>query len=642
MNFNQKSFPFYALRFSCGKITGAKVEGFSCDEDGATVVTIRILPPDVAAKIAAGEVVERPASVVKELVENAIDAGARTIRVEIQGGGKRLIQVLDDGSGIPAEEIPLAFARHATSKLVSVDDLSRVMTLGFRGEALASVAAVSQLTLLSRPPAQPAAARIRLEGGQQVALSAAGSPGGTIITVENLFYNVPARLKFLKADATEAAHIHRIVSHYALAYPHIRFALQSDQRTTFQTNGRGDLFDALAAVFDLETARQMILVEHKEAGGQGGRGAGEDFSSPLLLRSSAPLLVHGYVGVPALHRGTRDQIIFFVNKRWIQDRSLNQAVVQAYHTFLPVGRYPVAVLNIELDPAEVGVNVHPTKAEVKFQDPRAVFKAVQKAVREAVVAAAPVPTYGSHATPTYSGSFGDHAGDTAPWRTSFGPSVSQFGFEIQRTFDNEGERQPLFETPTPPGLPFMRVVGQIRQMYIVTEGPDGLYLIDQHAAHERILYEKLAQQKAQAAVTRQQLLEPVLVELSPGQAALVEAELKALTEVGFELEPFGGTAYRIRAVPDMLGQANPAQALVDILAEMADGAIPLARETHEKIAITVCKRASIKGGQILSQEEMRELVRQLEATSAPRTCPHGRPTMIHLSAAQLAKEFGRI
>ncbi|MCK6625458.1 MAG: DNA mismatch repair endonuclease MutL [Anaerolineae bacterium] len=612
-------------------------------------MTIRILPPDVAAKIAAGEVVERPASVVKELVENAIDAGAKTIRVEIQNGGKRLIQVLDDGSGIPAEEIPLAFARHATSKLVSVDDLSRVTTLGFRGEALASVAAVSQLTLLSRPASQPAATRIRLEGGQQITLGAAGSPGGTIITVENLFYNVPARLKFLKADATEAAHIHRIVSHYALAYPHIRFALQSDQRITFQTNGRGDLFDALAAVFDLETARQMIAVEYEEEGEETRTRGREEIDEKLIASSlhvSSPprLSVHGYVGAPALHRGTRDQIIFFVNKRWIQDRSLNQAVVQAYHTFLPVGRYPVAVLNIELDPAEVDVNVHPTKAEVKFQDPRAVFKAVQKAVREAVMAAAPVPAYGGQAVPTYhySGGFGDHAGDTAPWRTSFGPWFSQFGFEMQRTFDSEGERLPLLEAPAPQSLPLMRVVGQIQQMYIVAEGPDGLYLIDQHAAHERILYEKLAQQKAQAVVARQQLLEPVVVELSPGQAALVEAELKALSEVGFELEPFGGATYRIRAVPDVLGQANPAQALVDILAEMADGVIPLARETHEKIAITVCKRASIKGGQILSPEEMRELVRQLEATSAPRTCPHGRPTMIHLSAAQLAKEFGRL
>ncbi|MBE7554184.1 MAG: DNA mismatch repair endonuclease MutL [Anaerolineales bacterium] len=626
-------------------------------------MTIRILPPDVAAKIAAGEVVERPASVVKELVENAIDAGARTIRVEIQGGGKRLIRVMDDGGGIAAEEVPLAFARHATSKLASVEDLSRVMTLGFRGEALASIAAVSQLTLVSRPAAQPAATRIRLEGGQQLALGAAGSPGGTIITVENLFYNVPARLKFLKADATEAAHIHRIVSHYALAYPQIRFALQSDNRLTFQTNGSGELFDTLAAVFDLETARQMILVEYSEPERTGGeeakRGRDEQnrnephFLASSLHVSSPPLSVHGYAGAPALHRGARDQLIFFVNRRWIQDRSLNQAVVQAYHTFLPVGRFPVAVLNIEIDPAEVDVNVHPTKAEVKFRDPREIFKAVQKGVRAAVTAAAPVPAYGGHSPLTYSfaGDFGGHAGDTAPWHTAFGghsgSGFSQFGFEAQRTLPlpgaagSEGERQFLESSPSQ-AMPLMRVVGQIQQMYIVAEGPDGLYLIDQHAAHERVLYEKLTAQKAQAAVARQQMLEPVVVELSPGHAALLEAEWDALTEVGFELEPFGGTTYRLRAVPEMLSRADPARALVDILAEMADGAIPLARETHEKIAITVCKRASIKGGQILSPEEMRELVRQLEATSAPRTCPHGRPTMIHMSAAQLAREFGRV
>jgi DNA mismatch repair protein MutL len=612
-------------------------------------VGIRILPPDVAAKIAAGEVVERPASVVKELVENGIDAGAKTIRVEIQSGGKRLIRVMDDGCGVPAEEVPLAFARHATSKLVSVEDLNRVTTLGFRGEALASIASVSRLTLVTRPMSQQAATRIRFEGGEQLALGAAGAPAGTVVTVENLFYNVPARLKFLKADATEAGHIYRIVTHYALAYPRIRFSLQNENRTTFQTNGSGELFDALAAVFSLETARQMIPVE----GAQGSKTGTAETEPVAVSQFSSPafISVDGYSGSPSLHRGARDQIIFFVNRRWIQDRALNQAVVQAYHTFLPVNRYPIAVLNIEVDLAEVDVNVHPTKAEVKFRDPRAVFKVVQKAVREAVMAASPVPHYG---TPTPSTDYfgGGHAGDAAPWQSSFdrptGPGYSQFGFEVQRTSPflptTEGGEagQALAASGGSSSMPPLRVVGQIRQMYIVAEGPDGLYLIDQHAAHERILYEQLASQKAQAAVVRQQLLEPVVVDLSPAQAALIEAELEALTDIGFELEPFGGSTYRIRGVPEMLEQADPAQALVDILAEMADGAIPLARETHEKIAIIVCKRASIKGGQVLSQEEMRELVRQLEATGAPRTCPHGRPTMIHLSAAQLAREFGRL
>jgi DNA mismatch repair protein MutL len=611
-------------------------------------VTIQVLPSDVAAKIAAGEVVERPASVVKELVENAIDAGAKTIRVEIQLGGKRLIKVMDDGSGIPEAEVPLAFARHATSKLSTVEDLHRVTTLGFRGEALASIGAVSQLTLSTRPVAQAAATRIRVEGTKQISLGPAGSPGGTIITVENLFYNVPARLKFLKANATEAGHIHRAVSHYALAFPHIRFSLQNENRTTFQTSGKGQLFDALAAVFSLQTARQMIEIE---------RGQAHDKNSPGGTGST--LRVFGYAGAPSLHRGARDQIIFFVNKRWIQDRALNQAVVQAYHTFLPVGRFPVAVLNLELDPAEVDVNVHPTKAEVKFRDQRTVFKAVQRAVREALISAAPVPAYGTHPTTStqFSSGYGaGHAGDLAAWPEVWRqsrPHLNQLGFEVQRTLTPPGEhdsQQALANADEWSSLPAedaakippMRVVGQIQQMYIVAEGPDGLYLIDQHAAHERILYERLVAQKEKAAVPRQRLLEPVVVELAPGQAAILEAELETLTEVGFEIEPFGGTTFRIRALPEILGQAEPGQALVDILAEMAEGAIPLARETHQKIAITVCKRASIKGGQVLSSEEMRELVRQLETTQAPRTCPHGRPTMIHVSAAQLAREFGRM
>ncbi|MDM8518839.1 DNA mismatch repair endonuclease MutL [Anaerolineales bacterium HSG6] len=615
------------------------------------MTTIRVLPIDVANKIAAGEVVERPASVIKELVENAIDAGAKTIKVDSRKGGKQLMRVMDDGRGIVEAELPLAFSRHATSKLTSIEELTRVKTLGFRGEALASVAAVSQLTCVSRPLSQTAATRIRIEGSHQTGLGSAGAPAGTSISVENLFYNVPARLKFLKADATEAGHIYRVVSHYALAYPHVRFSLQTESRTVFQTNGSGKLLDALISVFGLETAREMLPVGEVEQE----MGIEHDVDEQGRVNLQSPT-VYGYVGTPSLHRGTRNQIVFFVNKRWIQDRSLNQAVIQAYHTFLPVGRFPVAVLNIDLDPALVDVNVHPTKAEVKFQEQRAVFSAVQRAVRAVVTEQAPIASF---QTPGADGhGHGEHvgghgSGGKTPWQPPhFGAEnrnraeMSQFGLEIQRTLDLEGDsgKQELMSLPGDPEsrMPMMRVVGQVQQMYIIAEGPDGLYLIDQHAAHERILYEKMTAQKAKAEVIRQQLLEPLILDLSPVHSAIVEAELSALTEVGFEIEPFGGNTYRLRAVPEILGQAEPAKALVDILDEMADGAIPLAKEIHEKIAITVCKRASIKGGQILSPEEMRELVRQLEATTAPRTCPHGRPTMIHLSVNELARQFGRI
>jgi DNA mismatch repair protein MutL len=581
-------------------------------------VPIHKLPPDVAAKIAAGEVVERPASVVKELIENAIDARAGTIRVEVVRGGKRLLKVSDDGLGISADEVPLAFERHATSKLTTIEDLFQVKTLGFRGEALASVAAVSQLNMITRPADQTTGVQIRFEGGRQKALDRVGAPGGTIITVENLFYNVPARLKFLKADATEMGHIHRIVSHYALAYPEIRFSLFNAGRQVFQTSGSGDLYDVLVSVWGLAVARQMVEVE-----GETGRG----------------INVYGYVGTPALHRGQRDYLVLFVNRRWIQDKALAHAVAQAYHTFLPVGRHPVAVLNVILDSAEVDVNVHPTKAEVKFREPGAVFTAVQRPVRATITEHAPMArpaqVFGAEEE-RWSG--GGHAGDFNRG-ADFG-GWSQLGLEAQRTGSQE-EAFPLEPAGETAQMPPLRVVGQIQQMYVIAEGPDGLYLIDQHAAHERVLYEKLMAQKEAAAVVSQRLLTPALLELTPAQAAVLEAEQEALTTVGFELEPFGGHSYRLLAVPEMLATEDLAEAFLDILTEMAEGAIPMARQTHERVAVIVCKRASIKGGQTLSHQEMAELVRQLEQSQNPRTCPHGRPTMVHLSAYQLAREFGR-
>jgi DNA mismatch repair protein MutL len=584
---------------------------------------IHVLPPEVAAKIAAGEVVERPASVVKELVENAIDAGARTIRVEAREGGRRLIRVSDDGSGIPADEVPLAFARHATSKLTCVEDLERITTLGFRGEALASVAAVSRLTLISRPASQPAGVEIRFEGSEQVSLGPKGVPTGTTVTVENLFYNVPARLKFLKAPATEAGHIHRVVVNYALAFPELRFHLTLDQRLAFQTSGNADLHSILVEVMGLETARQLVEISVQ----------GSDASS------QAPTIsVSGYVGVPSLHRAQRDQLKFFVNRRWVQDRSMGAAVTQAYHTFLPVGRHPVAVINVTLDPADVDVNVHPTKSEVKFRDQRQVFSGVQKAVRSTLMSAAPVPRIGDASAYDIAVT----SDEAERWRrlaTGVGPGAAQLGFEAQRTLS--GDAATSFQ-PTVEGLPLLRVVGQVAQTYIVAEGPDGLYLVDQHAAHERVLYEKMQADRASAKVVAQQLLEPVTLELTIAQAAVLEAEAETLAQIGFDVEPFGGTTYRLRTVPDILLKADPSTAVVDILGELADGAVPLSRQSDERLIVTVCKRAAVKAGQTLSMQEMHDLIHNLEQCGAPRTCPHGRPTMIHLSAAQLAHEFGRM
>lgn len=588
-----------------------------------------MLPPEVAAKIAAGEVVERPASVVKELVENSIDAGARRIRIEVRDGGRRLIRVSDDGCGIPAEEVPLAFTRHATSKLTSIEDLQRITTLGFRGEALASIAAVSHLTLVSCPAAgagMPSltGTQVQLEGGRQIWLGPYGAPLGTTVTIEHLFYNVPARLKFLKAPATEAGYIHRVVVAYALAYPEISFQLTLDRREALYSSGNGRLGDVLVEVLGLDSARQMVALDEEYAG----------VDSP---GSGAGIRISGYVGLPTLHRAQRDQLILFVNRRWVQERSLAVAIAQAYQSLLPIGRHPVAVINIGLDPSEVDVNVHPTKSEVKFRDQPAVFSTLQRAVRRCVIDAAqppqigPIGRTGSRRLVVNVNSAGHGADQVSGWQRS-----SQLGFEAQRTLADEASLSASQR------IPVLRVVGQLAQTYILAEGPDGLYLVDQHAAHERVLYEQLRAAQNDRAGVAQHLLKPVTLELSPGQAAVLDAHAEALSQLGIEIEHFGGYTYRLLSLPTILQNEEPAAAIGDILAELAEDATPMARRSEQRLLITVCKRAAIKAGRVLSMSEMQELIRSLEQCEAPRTCPHGRPTMVHLSTAQLAREFGRL
>ncbi|MCX6027805.1 MAG: DNA mismatch repair endonuclease MutL [Chloroflexi bacterium] len=618
---------------------------------------IHILSPEVANQIAAGEVVERPASAVKELIENSLDAGATDVRVEVREGGRRLLRVQDDGCGIPAAEVALAFERHATSKIVTAADLDHITTLGFRGEALASIAAVAQVTLLTRARDEEAGALIRLAEGREVTREPAGGPPGTIVTVEHLFANVPARLKFLKQPATEASHIQQIVTRYALAYPERRFNLVSDGKLVFQSTGSGKLYDVLVKVYGLEMAREMLPMKTKDEG----RKTEDDRSSSLVLGLSS-IGVTGYVGSPSLHRGNRGYITLFVNRRWFQDTSVAYSVIQAYHTMLPVGRYPVAVLFIEMDPADVDVNVHPTKAEVRFRDNHAVFSAVQKAVRRTVADLAPIPKVGLG---------GDASAATSPaaaWPgvTAFGgPAWSErrdvllgAGSDDHRLFAAPGlgaEPPASSFQPGPPNpqsaisnpqsskplLPLLRVVGQLAATYVVAEGPDGMYLIDQHAAHERILYEQMSSQRAGHTLAVQSLLEPLLLDLSPEQAAVVAEELDTLNELGVGIEPFGGSSYLVRSIPAILSRENPAGALVEIVDGLASQNDVVEGTADAALTTLICKRAAIKGGHPLNMAEMQELVRQLEACRSPRTCPHGRPTMIYLSGDELARQFGR-
>ncbi|MCD6291377.1 MAG: DNA mismatch repair endonuclease MutL [Anaerolineae bacterium] len=589
-------------------------------------MSIRLLPPEIAGKIAAGEVVERPASVVKELVENSIDAEATEIRVEIADGGRRLIRVIDDGVGIPADEVELAFARHATSKLRTADDLHHIQTMGFRGEALASIAAIAHVTMLTRYVDEAIGTQLRLVGGAVVARERRGAPPGTTVTVEHLFYNTPARLKFLRQPATEAAHIQNVVTRYALAFPQRRFSLLSDNKLVFQTTGAGDRLEALLKLYGPDVARAMITMEPQEYRG---------------------VRVYGFISQPALNRANRSYMTLFVNSRWVHDNTLNYAVLQAYHTLLPQKRYPITVVFLEMDPELVDVNVHPTKAEVRFQNARDVFRAVERAVRGALVAQADVPTI-------------EHLETGVPgWahrRQSLleaGRDEPGFTQESMRLPFPAGDRHRDLQVPPqrlPSGhlpeadetsLPMLRVVGQVSASYIVAEGPEGIFLIDQHAAHERILYERMMAQRAGGEVPRQSLLEPIPVTLSPVLAALAERERDALAHFGFEIEPFGPGTFLLRSVPAILSRGDPRQTFEDLLQSWEDERNRVAQAEEEALVRSICKRAAVKAGQVLSTAEMEEMIRQLEACRSPRTCPHGRPTMIHISASQLAREFGR-
>jgi DNA mismatch repair protein MutL len=615
---------------------------------------IHILSPEVANQIAAGEVVERPASVVKELIENSLDAGATDIRVEVREGGRRQVRVQDNGCGIPAGDARLAFERHATSKINNIEDLDRIGTLGFRGEALASIAAVAQVTLLTRAREEETGTLIRMSEGREVAREPKGTPAGTIVTVEHLFANVPARLKFLKQPTTEAGHIQQMVTRYALAYPERRLSLLDDGKLLFQSSGSGKLYDVLVKVYGLDMARQMLPLEISE---QADDWSEEQSSARTPAYLTAPhARVSGYAGAPGLHRSHRGYITLFINRRWFQDSSIAYGVIQAYHTWLPVGRYPVAVIFIELDPAEVDVNVHPTKAEVRFRDSRAIFSAVQRAVRRALTEHAPIPQIGASA-PLPATLPGLSPAEMAAWSARrdalLGAGRDQETFFAQAEgmpaeamlagpTDLPGVGLPGSPLPAPAKIPLLRVVGQLGAAYIVAEGPDGLYLIDQHAAHERILYERMLAQYAGNTLEVQSLLEPLVLDLNPEQAAVVAEEFGTLNELGLHIEPFGGSSYLIRSIPAILSGEDPHSALAEIFDGLGAGT-DVAEASREAALVTlICKRAAVKGGHTLSLTEMQEIVRQLEMCRSPRTCPHGRPTMVYMSAAELARQFGRM
>ncbi len=571
-------------------------------------MTIRVLNEETISRIAAGEVVERPASVVKELVENALDAGATQLSVEAKDGGISLIRVTDNGCGIPAGEVKLAFRRYATSKISSLVDLTSSRSLGFRGEALSSIVAVAEVELVTRTGSEPDGTYLVLRGGAVVEHSRQGRAQGTTVTVKHLFRRVPARLKFLKSRATESSHIANIVSRYALAFPEVRFTLSQDGRVTLRTPGSGRLLDSINQVYGLEIAQHMLEIKVR---------SGSD-----LDEVGVPS-VTGMIGSPKVSRASRDYLSLFINRRWVSHRLLSWAVEEAYHGLLMVGKHPVAVVNIALPPGEVDVNVHPTKIEVRLRDERAIVSSVQKAVRSTLVELTPVPRIKEVAT-------GKREFPVSPpglWAVS-----ARLGSDV-------AIRPPASsESVVPPAkaLPVLRVVGQLLTSYIVAEGPAGIYVIDQHAAHERILFEQIKAKQQFRKLEVQTLLEPVPFEVSPKQSAILTTKLESLAEFGFAIEPFGERTFLVRTVPALLADRKWSEVLRDILDSSHGQA-----DWVERVAVTIACHSAVRAGQVMTDPEMRAMIKELEQVSLPHSCPHGRPTMIYLGLNQLNSEFGR-
>src|SRR5205814_1576228 len=655
---------------------------------------IHVLPDRVANQIAAGEVVERPASVVKELLENALDAGARRIKIQVEAGGKKLIQVSDDGCGMVHDDALLAFERHATSKIKDADDLLNITTLGFRGEALPSIAAVSRMVLETN--AQPGAAvphgqsgtRIELAGGKMLRVAEAGLPAGTSITVRDLFFNVPARKKFLKAESTELSHVASLVTHYALAHPELHFELHSASNAMLMAPPVATHAERIFQIFGKETLDELLPVaahtqlEHAGLPQPPPWKQGEDYQPP----EPGELRLHGFVSKPEIQKLNRNSIFIFVNQRLIRDRLVQHAITEAYRNILPSAVYPVVLLFLEMPGAEVDVNVHPSKTEVRFRQQTLVHDFVRDTVRAALLKARPTPgflqeiTAQPRATPGLTpgvrewGNAGEGARATAAiadfaLRAPELPAVSRALDFAGAPIAVEGNAavalapraavaQPVLsrngghcggaifaetESEGTASLENLRPLGQVRNSFIVAADGGGLWIIDQHVAHERVLFERVLRQRARGAVETQALLLPLVIELTPAQQAVFAEIGEELARNGFEAEPFGARTLAVKAAAAGVEAANVERLLHEILdhAGGEEQGMNLEKLGGE-IAASIACHAAIKVNMPLEQNKMEWLLRELAKTECPMTCPHGRPVLLRYSLREIERAFKRI
>jgi DNA mismatch repair protein MutL len=620
---------------ACGEGSGVRGQGSEVSASGSAAAEldsdprpltpdpsrIRILDDDVANKIAAGEVVERPASVVKELVENSVDAGATRITVELEDGGRRLIRVTDNGSGMTAQEAVLALQRHATSKISHADDLATIRTLGFRGEALPSIAAVSRLTLVTRAKGELAATKLEAEGGEIRSLSEIGAPEGTSITVTDLFYNVPARLKFLKTARTELGQACDWLTRISLAHTALSLRLLHEGAEMLHSPGSAELLNVVAAVCGKEVARELVPALWERAG----------------------LRVRGLVSRPTFTRPTRSGQSFFVNGRYVRSRSLTHALDEAYRATMHAGRYPFAVLAIDLDPSLVDVNVHPTKAEVRFLREWELHRAVHEAVRNALgVEADPAPGAEPVATLVSRAELAEMQWSPRAFSGSMGPAVADPTDPFAGPdpgADAAAGPQSAFPQLRP-SLSDLRPICQLWHSYILVETTTGLLIVDQHLAHERVLFDRLGRTEATAALA-QRLAIPVPLSVTHRQALLVEEKLEQLRQLGFDLEPFGRDAFVIRAVPPFVRAGSEARLIQELLDGLAEGQLPAHLPGDRLQATTACK-AAVKKGDRLQPEEMQKLLDDWRGTAQPHTCPHGCPIAVEVTYQELLRRFKRI
>jgi DNA mismatch repair protein MutL len=658
---------------------------------------IILLDELTANKIAAGEVIERPASVVKELVENSIDAGSSHIQIDVVQGGISKIKITDNGLGMDAEDASYAFQRHATSKIKDAEDLFNINSLGFRGEALPSIASVARVVLITREKASLEGTRVEIAGGKIQEISTVGSPPGTSFEVTDLFFNTPARKKYLKTENTEFGHISDLITRMALGNPNISFILRNNGKQFFRTPGTGKLQDVISTVYGLEIARQMIE----------------------LTGENEILSLKGLIAKPEINRANRQQQSFFINGRYIKSKIIGYALEEGYHTLLPIGRYPLAVLHVEINPAMVDVNVHPTKMEVRFSKEKEIITSLSQWVKETFSRQKLIPGLedkqdlpkaflGGNRTPRdpkaqQNQIFGhDLFNQTSDKQTNpnlvkkvvedlqtsgldkdFGANSAFLANEVNIMIEenqgivteanqdividkhqvvhkeitvNDYSDYKVEEAPSPKNqqvqearqaysdnLPYMKPLAQIDKTYIIAQGIDGMFIIDQHAAHERVLYERYMNQELQHKLVVQTLLVPITLELTPRETSVLVNNILILNELGFVIEHFGGNTFLIREVPQELskvGEETFFRDLLDCLTEEI-GSINQ-QKLREKLIITMACKAAIKANQSLTIGEMEELLNLLANAVVPYTCPHGRPTIIHFSTYELEKKFKRV